>query len=135
MSYLSKVRTPIEIIQPIDDVWMYETTDAARYVSCSASTLRELCRAGDVKYTAQGTRYRIEGRALVDLVSKDRALRAERNAKATEEKRARDRQRWHERKDKRKVQQALPVVSKQTLQSALLAEIDRLRARVVQLTG
>jgi len=131
MSYLSKVKTPIEIIQPIDDVWMYETTDAARYVSCSASTLRELCRAGDVKYTAQGTRYRIEGRALVELVEKDRVLRTQR----AEEKRARDRQRWHRRKDKRKIQQALPVVSKQTLQSALLAEIDRLRARVMQLTG
>jgi excisionase family DNA binding protein len=78
MSYLKKVRQPIKAIAPIEADRAYETADAARVITCSAHTITELCKAGDVKFSRNGRKYRIKGSELLELVRRDQAMRTQR---------------------------------------------------------
>ena len=85
MSYLQKVKHPIKFIALFNSERIYETADAARVISCSAHTITDLCKAGDLKFERRGRKYCIKGSELSVLVKRDQAMRAERTAAAIAE--------------------------------------------------
>lgn len=91
MSYLQKVRQPITAIAPIEPDRLYETAEAARVISCSAHTITDLCKAGDLKFERNGRKYSIKGSELSALIKRDQTMRAQRAmalAAATKQKEA-----------------------------------------------
>lgn len=123
------------VVNDINPSAFYDVTSASKLVSASATALRERCITGELAHTkSSGGRYVIRGADLIDRVEYEQKLRKEEKQKRhedkIEEKRRRDRERYHKKKAEEARHLDNLAIERQGLKQAVLAEIDRLRARV-----
>lgn len=124
-------RQPMIVVADINPSELYDVTSASKLVSASAKAIQNRCMLGELHHTrSNGGRYVIRGSDLIDRAKYEQHLNEEEKRKSYESRLEKKRLRNREERAKQSRQSDSLGIGHQSIKQAVLAEIDRLRARV-----